>query len=117
MAASLVIYKIATAAEWNRATAAGRYAGSADDHRDGFIHLSSAAQLAGTLERHFATKKNLVLIAFRTGDLRAALKWEASRGGELFPHHYGPLDPASALWVRPIGDAGDNRLPPLEPGP
>ncbi len=117
MATSLVIYKIATAEDWSRATTAGCYEGSPDDHRDGFIHLSAAAQLAGTLERHFATRKNLVLIAFRSSDCAAALKWEASRGGELFPHHYGPLDPSSALWVRPIGDGGEARLPLLEPEP
>jgi len=117
MAASPVIYKIAAAEDWSRASAAGRYDGSPDDSRDGFIHLSAAAQLAGTLERHFAAKKNLVLIAFRSADCAAALKWEASRGGGLFPHHYGPLDPSRALWVRPIGDAGENRLPPLEPEP
>ena len=117
MATSSVIYKIVTAEDWDLAMAAGGYEGSDDDRRDGFIHLSSAAQLAGTLERHFATKKNLVLIAFRSADLAAGLKWEASRGGELFPHHYGALDSAAALWVRPIDDAGDNRLPPLEPEP
>lgn len=117
MATSSVIYKIATAGDWDRATAAGSYEGSDDDRRDGFIHLSRAAQLAGTLARHFATKKNLVLIAFRSADVAAALKWEPSRRGELFPHHYGVLDPAAAMWVRPIGDTGGNRLPLLEPEP
>jgi len=117
MIASRIVYKIATAEEWSRATAAGAYEGSADDRRDGFIHLSAAPQLAGTLQHHFATKKNLVLIAFRSADCAAALKWEASRGGELFPHHYGVLDPASALWVRPIGDTGETRLPRLGPEP
>jgi len=117
MAASPVIYKIATAEDWDRATAAGGYEGSDDDRRDGFIHLSSAAQLTGTLARHFATKKNLVLIAFRSADLAAGLKWEVSSGGDLFPHHYGAVDPASALWVRPIYDDAENRLPLLESEP
>ncbi len=115
MAVSQFIYKIATRREWRDAVAAGRYDGSDDDRLDGFIHLSAAYQLAGTLARHFATTKNLMLIAFRSADLRPGLKWEASRGGDLFPHHYGPLDPALALWVRPIGDGEDRGLPPLEP--
>jgi uncharacterized protein (DUF952 family) len=91
MANATFIYKIASEDEWRRAVSRGRYDGSADDRRDGFIHLSAGHQVAATLARHFATKKNLVVIAFRTADCRLQLQWEASRGGELFPHHYGPL--------------------------
>jgi uncharacterized protein (DUF952 family) len=115
MAGPKFVYKIAGKAVWRKARAAGRYDGSGDDRRDGFIHLCAGQQIAGTLERHFATKKKLVLIAFRTSDCAAGLKWETARGGELFPHHYGPLDPGRAVWVRPIGD-GDygHGLPRLE---
>ena len=103
-----IIYKIATVAEWQEAIAAGRYSGSADDVRDGFIHLSSRSQLPGTLEKHFRGKTDLVLIAFEEDKLGPGLKWETSRGGELFPHFYGPLPVASALWERGLdtGPAG-----------
>ena len=110
-----IIYKIVEAADWQRALAAGFYDGSRDDRRDGFIHLSCGTQLPGTLHRHFAGRTDLVLVAFRTADCGAALKWETSRGGDLFPHHYGRLDPALALWTRPLGDGVPHVLPPLEP--
>ncbi|WP_439477202.1 DUF952 domain-containing protein [Brevundimonas sp.] len=84
-------YKLVDLAEWKAALAKASYAGSALDLKDGYIHLSSGAQLAETARRHYAGRSDLVLVAVdlrRTGD---ALKWEPSRGGDLFPHFYGPL--------------------------
>ena len=103
-----IVYKIATVLDWRQAVADGYYSGSADDVRDGFIHLSSRSQLVGTLEKHFRGKTDLVLIAFEEDKLGPGLKWETSRGGELFPHFYGPLPVASALWERGLdtGPAG-----------
>ena len=116
MTGSQFVYKIAGASEWLAALASGRYEGSAADRRDGFVHLSAGHQVAGTLARHFATKKNLVLIAFRAADCGPSLAWEALRNGKLFPHLYGALDPQRAIWVRAIGDAGGgHHLPRLEP--
>lgn len=86
------IYKICPAPAWRAAERQGVYRGSADDHRDGFIHFSAPAQVAGTLEKHFAGQAGLFLIAIDTDALGDALKWEPSRGGELFPHLYGELD-------------------------
>lgn len=97
-----VVYKICTAAEWRAAVDQGRYVGSADDHRDGFIHLSTGAQLAGTAAKHFAGKHDLVLAAFTLAALGDCIRWEPSRGGALFPHAYEALDPKAALWVRPM---------------
>lgn len=101
-------YKILARAEWEAARAAGRYDGSAVDLKDGFIHLSTAAQAAETARRHFAGQTGLVVVELETDDLGPALKWEPSRGGDLFPHLYGPLDPAKALSVRgaPLGEDG-----------
>jgi uncharacterized protein (DUF952 family) len=96
------IYKVCAAAEWAAAETAGRYEGSADDRRDGFIHFSTAAQLSGTLARHFAGRDDLVLIAVDAEALGDALKWEPSRGGDLFPHLYAALPVAAALWARPL---------------
>lgn len=97
-----IIYKIATATEWSKATKAGIFEGSSDDRRDGFIHFSTQYQLAGTLEKHFKDKGDLVLIAFEAGKLGPELKWERSRGGELFPHLYGNISVSDALWQRPL---------------
>jgi uncharacterized protein (DUF952 family) len=106
-----VVYKICAAAEWREAEARGNYSGSADDNRDGFIHLSGADQLPGTLERHFAGQSGLVLIAFNASDFDG-LKWEPSRGGALFPHVYGELPAARALWVKDLPlAAGRHALP------
>jgi uncharacterized protein (DUF952 family) len=86
-----VVYKVLRANEWAAFTASGQFAGSADDLRDGFIHLSTEAQLAGTLSRHFAGEADLVIVEFDVAALGAHLRWEASRGGALFPHLYGTL--------------------------
>src|SRR3974390_2568104 len=103
-----IIYKIMTRAEWEEAEAAGVYRGSAHDARDGFIHFSAAAQLTETARKYFSGVPDLVLLAV---DLNAlgnspspqpspargegaaphALRWEPSRGGELFPHLYADL--------------------------
>lgn len=108
------VYKICLKAEWEKTLTVGLYAGSPDDLRDGFIHLSTAEQVAGTLARHFAGRADLVLIALDTDQLGDALKWEPSRGGALFPHLYVPLSPSSALAVSPLALGADGRhiLPP-----
>ena len=85
------IYKILSVADWEAAKRAGRYDGSADDRRDGFIHFSDAGQVVGTARKFFAGQAGLMLLAVdpaRLGDLR----WEPSRDDALFPHLYGPLD-------------------------
>lgn len=104
-----VIYKIERAATWQSALAAGQYAGSADDDRDGFIHFSSADQLAATAAKHFAGRDDLVLAAVFTAPLGAALRWEASRGGALFPHLYGPLNISAVAWTQPLPLGRDGR--------
>ncbi len=70
--------------------------------RDGFIHFSTAAQLEGTLRKHFAGRSGLFLIAIDADRLGDALRWEPSRGGDLFPHLYAPLELASVLWSGPL---------------
>lgn len=108
-----VIYKIVDAGEWRDAIRAGHYDGSVDDRRDGYIHLSTGAQLADTASKHFKGRGNLMLIAFLGSSLGPNLKWEPSRGGDLFPHLYGPLQTSLALWsfVLPLDADGIPRLP------
>jgi uncharacterized protein (DUF952 family) len=91
-----VIYKLLTAQEWVDAEARGWFDGSAVDRRDGYVHLSGADQVVETAARHFAGQAGLVLLTVDPDRLGAALRWEASRGGALFPHLYGPL-PVSAV--------------------
>lgn len=86
-----MIFKILAAAEWRSAQAAGVFNGSKADRNDGFIHFSTADQLHETAERHFAGQTDLMLLAVRAEALGEALKWEPSRGGDLFPHLYRPL--------------------------
>jgi uncharacterized protein (DUF952 family) len=106
---SEMIYKIVRAAEWASACEAGVFGGSADDERDGFIHMSRAAQLRTTLERHFAGEDGLLLITLDAGGLGPALKWETSRGGESFPHLYGSFKLTLAHSVVPIHRDNDGR--------
>jgi uncharacterized protein (DUF952 family) len=110
-----MIYKICTAAEWRDAERRGAFTGSAVDIADGFIHFSTAAQVEETARRHFAGQTDLVLVAVNPAKLRAALKWEASRGGDLFPHLYGdlPTDAASAVCPLPLDKDGVPVFPEL----
>jgi uncharacterized protein (DUF952 family) len=97
-----MIYKIFRAAEMAEFVAAGATAGSPDDLRDGFVHLSGPDQVAATAARWFAGEDGLWLIACDPEALGPALVWEASRGGALFPHLYRPLARADLVWARPL---------------
>jgi uncharacterized protein (DUF952 family) len=110
------IYKICAADEWAEAERDGAFRGSAVDYADGYIHFSTASQVAATAARHFAGKTGLKLVAVEADELGDALKWEASRGGALFPHLYGALPLAAVRWVKPLrlDDDGRHVLPPLE---
>ena len=97
-----IVFKIATLKAWADALAQGSYLGSEDDARDGYIHLSARNQLAGTAKKYFANVEGLALIAISVQGLDQDLRWELSRGGELFPHYYGALPVSAATWVRPL---------------
>lgn len=109
------IYKICPAPAWREVERQGVYRGSADDRRDGFIHFSAAAQVAGTAARHFAGQTDLLLIAIDADALGDALKWEPSRGGDLFPHLYGELDLGAVRDVFQLHTRSDgsHRIPEL----
>jgi uncharacterized protein (DUF952 family) len=101
------VYKVCVAAEWRVAVASGLYRGSAVDRRDGFIHFSTGAQLAETIRHHFAGQRDLMLVAVSPADLGPQLRWEPSRGGQLFPHLYGDLPVALARRVTPLEEPGE----------
>jgi uncharacterized protein (DUF952 family) len=93
------------------------YRGSADDKRDGFIHFSTATQVAETARKHFAGQQDLLLIAVNADALGTALRWERSRNDELFPHLYAELslEAVSAVHEMPMRSDGSHAIPELEP--
>jgi uncharacterized protein (DUF952 family) len=97
------VYKLSDADSWRAAEAAGRFFGSADDLRDGFIHFSTAAQVPATAMKYYSDVADLVVAAIDVAPLGPALKWESSRGGALFPHLYAPLDMSAVRWTRHVG--------------
>ncbi len=102
-----VVYKIVAPSLWP--TGGDVFEGAAVDLADGFIHFSTRAQVAETAARHFAGQDDLLLVAADAARLGTALKWEASRGGDLFPHLYGPLPLSAVLWTRPLRIGGEGR--------
>ena len=86
-----LIYKLVSVAEWQQAQESGQFHGSADDQRDGYIHLSNADQVAGTLFKYFSHCDELLLLAIDPKSLGADLRYEVSRTGALFPHLYAAL--------------------------
>jgi len=102
----MLIFKIVPRAEWEAAGAA--YHGSAHDKADGFLHFSTAPQLAETLRLYYAGQDDLLLIAVEADRLGAALTWEhAPSRGEDFPHLFAPLPRAAVLWTRPLARGAD----------
>lgn len=107
------VYKIAPAALWREAEAAGAFRGAPVDLADGFIHFSTAEQARETAARHFSGQADLVLVAVDAAALGDALRWEPSRGGALFPHLYGPLPMGAVRSVAalPLGADGAHAFP------
>lgn len=97
------IYHMCRRDEWAAAEAAGSYAGSSQDVADGFIHFSTALQVRESAAKHRAGQAGLMLLSVDPAVLGAALKWEPSRGGQLFPHLYGALPVAAVLRADPLG--------------
>ena len=113
-AQSELVFKIVGAEDWRHAVDSGTYSGSADDRRDGFIHLSAAVQVVGTYRKYFQNQNALLLVAFSSAALEPELKWEVSRGGALFPHYYGAIPTELALWKRDIVESAQGDVPAFE---
>jgi uncharacterized protein (DUF952 family) len=111
----MTIYKILPKQLWLEAMETGSFIGSPLDIADGFIHFSTAAQVHETARKHFAGVPDLVLVAVSAETLGTAIRWEPSRGGDLFPHLYGPLPVTLAAWVKtlPIDANGNPVVPSL----
>jgi len=104
-----LIYKICPRPLWQEAERDGVFRGAPVDRADGYIHFSTAEQVRETAAKHFAGQADLVLVAVEAEALGAALRWEPSRGGALFPHLYGELSLREVIWVKPLALGPDGR--------
>lgn len=110
----MLVYKILRAPEWEAFDADGETQGAPVDLADGYIHFSTAAQAPETAAKHFAREDGLWVVAFDTEALGDALRWEPSRGGQLFPHLYRTLRRDEAVWARPLHLDGGRHVFPEE---
>jgi uncharacterized protein (DUF952 family) len=104
-----IAYKVLTAAEWKE-LAGDVFHGSPIDRADGFIHLSTGEQLTETVDRHFRGQDGLLIVAVALEALGEAVRWEASRLGQLFPHLYGQLKLENVAAVRPLERYADGTV-------
>ena len=108
----MMIYKIFLADEWAAFEAAGETLGAPIDLADGYVHISTGTQVAETVAKYFSKKEGLKILALEADTLGEALKWEPSRGGELFPHLYRILRMEDVAWVKPLPLDGDTHVFP-----
>jgi len=110
------IYKIAHKSDWEAAIAAGELVGTPIDLKDGYIHFSTAGQLAETLDKHYRGQANLILATIDPALLTEPLRWEESRGGQLFPHLYAVLPLSAVTRYRTLSARADGGfdLPEIE---
>ena len=100
-------YKILSTGEFSLLHGAGAFPGSPADLADGYIHLSTASQLPGTLDKHYAGRTGLVIAAVDLTRVADILRWEVSRGGQLFPHLYGVLKMDAIIATAPLERLAD----------
>lgn len=96
------LFRICRRDEWEAAEAGTAYLGSEIDKRDCFLHLSSGRQVLETLQSHFRGVPDLIVLRVDPSRFGKDLRWEPSRGGELFPHLYGVLPLSAVLEVMPV---------------
>lgn len=103
------VYRIMTVPEWTAASEAGSFGGATLDHNSGFIHLSTAAQVPGTLALFFKDTPCVVVKLVTSKLDQEALKFEAvaARGGELFPHLFAETLPVAGPVFAAKGDVTD----------
>lgn len=105
-----VAYKILTGEQLATLLADGTFAGAPVDIQDGYIHLSTAGQVLGTLDKHFAGRDDLQIAAVDLAALDDVIRWEESRGGALFPHIYADLPLSAVLAHGPVARDADGAL-------
>ncbi|MCV6601317.1 MAG: DUF952 domain-containing protein [Cohaesibacter sp.] len=111
-----IIYKICPQALWDAAQQSGQFEGAPVDLEDGYIHFSTASQVVETAGKHFKNQSDLLLLCVSIQKIQEgphSLKWEASRGGDLFPHLYGPMALSAVVKCDPLplGADGTHTFP------
>ncbi len=96
-----MIFHLVDAASWAKALEKGEYRPASVD-LEGFVHLSTQAQVAATANRFFKGRSDLLLLHVDDAQLGAALRFEEGEPGELFPHFYGPLPLTAVTKVEPF---------------
>lgn len=113
-----IIYKVVDQQVWADAKSVGQFSGAAIDLEDGYIHLSTAGQVAETVAKHFAGQDNLLLVSVSVAAVDDQLKWERSRNDQLFPHLYRPLKNSDVVGEHPLVMSADgSHTMPSEIGP
>ena len=109
----MLVYKILTDGQMSALRAEGEIAGAPVDLADGYVHLSTGTQVRETAAKHFSGQEGLWLLALDSEALGAALRWEPSRGGTLFPHLHAALRLSDVLRAEPLplGPDGRHRFP------
>lgn len=94
------VYKILSEPDWQVAEHLG-YTQTALDEGDGYVHLSTRQQVAETLSLHYPGHINVRLLEYIVEEMAGPVRWEESRGGQLFPHLYAALriDAATRIWT------------------
>lgn len=111
---TVLIYHLARKPAWEAAQQAGQYEGTPEDRADGFMHFSTATQVAESAAKHRRGEADLILLGVDPAALDSdALKWEVSRGGQLFPHLYAalPLSAVRRADPLPLGPDGLHLFP------
>lgn len=109
----MLIYKIFRADEWRLLETEGETLGAPIDLADGYVHFSTAAQAAETAAKYFSAVEGLMLLAVDSEKCEP-LKWEPSRGGDLFPHLYRALRLEDILWAKPLPCKGEGHTFPVD---
>lgn len=106
----LIAFKVLTGPQMAQLEADGVFTGAPIDLADGYIHVSTEAQLTETVDKHFAGQDDLHVVAIDLAVLGEAVKWEPSRGGQLFPHIYADLPLNAAVAYGPLEREADGRV-------
>lgn len=105
----MLIYHLARNSGWQAALETGIYEGTAEDRADGYLHFSTAPQIVESARKHRAGEADIILLSVEATTLGHALKWEPSRGGDLFPHLYGPLQVSDVVTTIALPLAADGQ--------
>lgn len=96
-----MLFHVAEGDVWAAAEEAGSYA-PASLGSEGFVHLSTGAQVQATIRRRFAGRRGLVLLTIDRSRLSSEVRWEEGESGELFPHVYGPIELEAVTQAREL---------------